>query len=454
MLARIVSALSWLGKIKHGENMMWQALHAKMKKKPFYKIDHLQFEQQHKTYLAHMNKMALILAISLMAVILLVCVYIFDMRSNKVMMIDEDYEQPLHMDQTQWYQTKTNAVARDPVKIKENSVDDVNNLPTEDDSESLNETVPDLMVVKPYQSKIAQSIEKQQVSDKSAREQQAMNSALSLSANKDEQHTRSVERKLFSDPAKGVNEARANQLPISSIKQDFDESDQNKQRDKNAFLENNKIKSSNLPNDRMHPKLNSPYVITAGSIIPAVLIAGINSDLPGLALAQVRLPVYDSATGQHLLIPQGAKLLLQYDSQISFGQKRILIAVRKIIFPNGNVLPIEDAVVGDVSGYSGFADKIDNHYGKLYGSAALLGVISAGLQISQPQSESILTPASSGQVAAGAVSQQLGEVSSQVISKNLNVQPTLSIRPGYLFNITVTSDIVILSSYDNKRSFE
>jgi len=101
---------------------MWQTLHAKIKKKPICKINHLQFEQQPKAYLAKMNKMALILAISLMAIILLVCIYIFDKRTNKVVTIVENNEQSLHTDQMLWYQNKTNAVTREASKSKENIV--------------------------------------------------------------------------------------------------------------------------------------------------------------------------------------------------------------------------------------------------------------------------------------------------------------------------------------------
>jgi type IV secretion system protein VirB10 len=217
-------------------------------------------------------------------------------------------------------------------------------------------------------------------------------------------------------------------------------SDPNNQAEKLSFYQQGGSSESSLS-----PITNSADrggILTAGTLIPAVLISGIDSDLPGHALAQVRQPVYDSATGRQVLIPQGTKLLLNYQSQVSFGQKRVLISVSRVLLPNGQSLNLPHHSVGDVSGYSGFKDQIANHTGEMFGAAALLGVISAGLQLSQPQQQSAFGAPSAAQTAAGAVGEQLSEISTQTISKHLNVQPTLQIRPGYLFNIIVTSDVV------------
>lgn len=191
----------------------------------------------------------------------------------------------------------------------------------------------------------------------------------------------------------------------------------------------------------------SPYEIKAGTIIPAVMISGINSDLPGQAIAQVRQNVYDTVRGKYLLIPQGSKLLIIYDNQIAYGQNRVLVTVKRIIFPNGNSLDLEGMPGTDVSGYSGFHDQVNNHYTKIFGNAALLGAISAGFQLSQPQQSSIFINPTTGQTMAAAMGQQMGQVGTNMINKNLNVQPTLVIRPGYEFNVTVTSDMILPGIY-------
>ncbi len=191
----------------------------------------------------------------------------------------------------------------------------------------------------------------------------------------------------------------------------------------------------------------SPYEIKAGTIIPAVMISGINSDLPGQAIAQVRQNVYDTVSGKYLLLPQGAKLLVIYNSQVAYGQNRVLVAVKRIIFPNGNSLDLEGMPGTDIRGYAGFHDQVNNHYSKIFGGAALLGAISAGFQLSQPQQSSILVNPTTGQTMAAAMGQQMGQVSINLINKNLNVQPTLNIRPGYEFNVTVTADLVLPGPY-------
>jgi len=188
---------------------------------------------------------------------------------------------------------------------------------------------------------------------------------------------------------------------------------------------------------------DSALKLNAGTIIPAILITEINSDLPGIALAQVRQPIYDSRNGITKIISAGAKILLNYDSKVVYGQKRILLTAMRLIFPDGRNFSLHQMPVVDMSGQSGFHDQVDPHYTKIFSSAMALGVISAGLQLGQPQRETSLQTLSSGQVVAGAVTQNFGEVASQTISKNLAVQPTLSIRPGYLFNIILNQDIVL-----------
>lgn len=187
----------------------------------------------------------------------------------------------------------------------------------------------------------------------------------------------------------------------------------------------------------------SPYEIKVGTIIPATLISGLNSDLPGQVIAQVSQNVYDSATGRYLLIPQGAKLYGIYDSRISYGQARAQSAWTRINYPDGSTLNLAGMGGIDVEGFSGFEDQVDNHYMKIFGNAALLGMISGVAQagISEDSRNSDTKSA-----IADGVTQQFANTGSSLIQKNLDVQPTIVIRSGYKFNIMVNKDI-LLSPY-------
>ncbi|MFZ1815951.1 MAG: IncP-type conjugal transfer protein TrbI, partial [Rhizobiaceae bacterium] len=195
-----------------------------------------------------------------------------------------------------------------------------------------------------------------------------------------------------------------------------------------------------LPN-QVVPR-QSRYELKRGSVIPATLITGINSDLPGRITAQVSQNVYDSATGHYLLIPQGTKLFGRYDSKISFGQSRVLVVWTDIIFPNGSTLQIGGMAGTDAQGYGGFNDKVDRHYLRTFGSAALLAVIGAGIDMAVPESSTLATQDTASDAARRNFAETFGRVAERTISKNLDVQPTLRVRPGYKFNILVDQDIV------------
>jgi type IV secretory pathway VirB10-like protein len=227
------------------------------------------------------------------------------------------------------------------------------------------------------------------------------------------------------------------------------QNDANMQSEKQTFLQ--KISQRSNP-DYLHEivkKPLSPYEVKVGSIIPAVLVGGINSDLPGQLTALVRQNVYDSVSGRYLLIPQGTKLILQYDSHVTYGQERLLVGVKRLIFPNGNSLDLDGMPASDVSGYAGFYDQVDNHYARIFGSSVMMGLITGGFELSQPsQGNNEINPSTS-QVMGGALGQQMGQITLGMMNKNLDIQPTLKIRPGYEFNVTITSDLVFPSSYRN-----
>jgi len=142
------------------------------------------------------------------------------------------------------------------------------------------------------------------------------------------------------------------------------------------------LTSSSDPNVTLHPPA-SPYTVMSGSVIPAVMVSGINSDLPGPILAQVSQNVFDSATGKSLLIPQGSRLLGVYRNASSYGQQRVQISFQRLIFPDTSSMNLPQMPGGDQGGYAGFSDRVNNHYAATFGTAALMSLISAGQMVGQ-----------------------------------------------------------------------
>jgi type IV secretion system protein VirB10 len=222
------------------------------------------------------------------------------------------------------------------------------------------------------------------------------------------------------------------------------ELDLNHQDEKLAFA--GKSRHSTYLNSRLTAPI-SPFEIKTGTVIPGVLITTVSSDLPGELVAQVSQNVYDTATGEHLLIPQGTRLFGHYDSKVSFGQGRLLVTWERLIYPNAYTLELEGMSGHDEAGSVGLADRVNNHYGRMFAAALLSSVFSAGLQLSQPQQSSALTNPTSGQVAAAAVGQQVASLGVQIAQRNMQVQPNIEIRKGYRFNVMVNKDIVFPGAY-------
>ena len=193
----------------------------------------------------------------------------------------------------------------------------------------------------------------------------------------------------------------------------------------------------------------SPYMIRAGFVIPAIMISGINSDLPGQVMAQVSQNVWDTATGRFLLIPQGTRLIGAYSSDVAYGQERVLMAWQRLIFPDGKTFDIRAMPGADSAGYAGFTDQINNHWFRTISSAILMSGVIAAVDLSQDNNNS--SDSSDRQRAGDALSealdQTLGQVLGQIISKNLNVAPTLEIRPGYRFNVIAFKDMTLPGPY-------
>jgi type IV secretion system protein VirB10 len=199
---------------------------------------------------------------------------------------------------------------------------------------------------------------------------------------------------------------------------------------------------------------HSPYELRAGFVIPGTLISGINSQLPGQIMAQLSQDVYDTATGKYKLFPQGSRLVGTYSSEVAYGQARVLVAWQRIVFPDGKAMDIGAMPGADGAGYAGFKDQVDNHYLRIFGSALLMSAISAGATLSQEQNQSsginnggVFAPNAQSTLSS-ALGQQLGQATVQMITKNLNIAPTLEIRPGYRFNIIVTKDLTLSKPYE------
>jgi type IV secretion system protein VirB10 len=183
--------------------------------------------------------------------------------------------------------------------------------------------------------------------------------------------------------------------------------------------------------------------------MPATLISGINSELPGQIVAQVSQHVYDTPTGRHLLIPQGSRLVGTYSSDVAYGQSRVLVAWQRVVFPDGKALDIGSMPGADGAGYAGFNDKTNNHYLRIFGSALLMSGVTAGIALSQDDSGGSSDSQRSSDALSEALGQQLGQVTGQMVAKNLSMAPTLEIRPGFRFNVIVTKDLTFSKPYQS-----
>jgi type IV secretion system protein TrbI len=182
----------------------------------------------------------------------------------------------------------------------------------------------------------------------------------------------------------------------------------------------------------------SRFVVQAGAVIPAALITGIRSDLPGQVTAQVTEHIYDSPTGKYLLVPQGSKLIGVYDSQIAFGQDRILLVWTRLILPNGRSIVLERQPGADPQGFAGLEDEVDHHWGRLAAAAALSTLLGVGAELGATNAQNNLLQA----LRRGAAT-SLNQTGQQIVRRNLNIQPTLTIRPGFPVRVIVNRDLVL-----------
>jgi type IV secretion system protein VirB10 len=194
------------------------------------------------------------------------------------------------------------------------------------------------------------------------------------------------------------------------------------------------------------------HQLRAGFVIPAVLLSGVNSEVPGSIIAQVAQDVYDNATGTELLIPQGARLIGTYSANVQYGQSRLFVVWQRIIFPDGRALDIGAEPGTGSDGYAGFKDRVDSHWVRIFGSAVLMSAISAGIAYSQDRNQingNNFAPPRFSDELSQAVGQQFGQAAAKLIEKNLDIAPTLKIRPGYRFSVLLIKDFVFPGPYED-----
>ena len=196
-----------------------------------------------------------------------------------------------------------------------------------------------------------------------------------------------------------------------------------------------------------------PYAVQAGTVVPAVLITEISSDLPGQVLAQVARDVYDTRSQRTVVIPSGAKLIGTYEDQVPVGRDRLVVAWTRILLPNGRSISLPGLPTKDRAGAGGVSDRVDRHMQRTFGTTALLSLIGAGIQLSQPRGAITASGyyPSAGEVAAAAVGQQLAEVGQQLLKRDLDVRPTIHIRQGLQFNVFLNTDLVFQEPYNERR---
>jgi type IV secretion system protein VirB10 len=241
-------------------------------------------------------------------------------------------------------------------------------------------------------------------------------------------------------PSAAAAQGSDRNAPSISTTNSDEGSAQNGQDRKLAFV-NASVDRRTVSPDRV-TKPASRYLIQAGTVIPGALITGIRSDLPGQITAQITESVFDSPTGRFLLVPQGARLIGVYDSQVAFGQSRVLLVWTRLIMPNGRSIVLERQQGADAAGYSGLQDEVDNHWGELLKAAALSTLLAVGTELGAGSDTNSNDSAIIQALRHGA-GDSLNQTGQQVVRRSLNIQPTLTIRPGFPVRVIVNRDLVL-----------
>jgi len=213
---------------------------------------------------------------------------------------------------------------------------------------------------------------------------------------------------------------------------------QNRQDQKQAFLQGDSVPTQNSGHLTLP---TSPYQVMAGTVIAAALVTGIKSDLPGDIIATVTEPVYDTVTGRFLLIPQGSRILGRYNSQVSYGQSRVQVVWNRVILPDTSSLTLDNLVGTDPAGYAGLEDDVDWHWRRIFAGAALTTLLGVGAELAAPENRQD----GNRIILAGRDSAQdtVNQIGQEVTRRNLNIQPTLTARPGLPVRIIVNKDLLL-----------
>jgi type IV secretory pathway VirB10-like protein len=237
-------------------------------------------------------------------------------------------------------------------------------------------------------------------------------------------------------PAAGAQSSERTSSPSNTE----DAVSQNGQDRKLAFVNGPTDRRTTSPDRITRPA--SPYVVQAGTIIPGALITGIRSDLPGQITAQVTENVFDTPSGRLLLIPQGSRLIGIYDSQVTTGQSRVLLVWTRLIMPNGRSIVLERQQGTDPSGYAGLEDDVDNHWKQLIGAALLSTLLSVGSEVSAG-TDTNTSNAAILQALRQGFGNSVSQAGQQIVRQQMNIQPTLTIRPGFPVRVMVNRDLVL-----------
>ncbi|MCA8326026.1 MAG: TrbI/VirB10 family protein [Burkholderiaceae bacterium] len=213
---------------------------------------------------------------------------------------------------------------------------------------------------------------------------------------------------------------------------------QNRQDQKEAFLKGGATETRNSGNLALPA---SPYQVMAGTVIAGALVTGIKSDLPGDVIATVTEPVFDTATGKFLLIPQGSRILGKYNSQVSYGQSRVQVVWNRVILPDTSSLTLDNLVGTDPAGYAGLEDDVDWHWKRIFAGAVLTTLLGVGAELAAPENRQD----GNRIVIAGRDSAQdsINQVGQEITRRNMNIQPTLTARPGLPVRVIVARDLVL-----------
>lgn len=235
--------------------------------------------------------------------------------------------------------------------------------------------------------------------------------------------------------------------PPGALQNMDDYASQNRQDAKQAFVDAE-------PDSRIYGSAElqtprSPYQLMAGTVIPAALLTAVNSDLPGQVIATVTEHVYDSLTGRHVLVPQGSRLIGQYDSQVAYGQRRVLLVWTRLIRPDGSSLVLDRLPATDVAGQSGLEDGVDWHWRRIFAGAALSTLIGVGAELAAPDRVN-----GDGRIVIStrqSVQDTVNQVGQQITRRNLDLQPTLTVRVGHPVRVLVNWDLTLPASVQNLR---